>query len=201
MSNWHRREVDVKRPPAPGNFAITAAFSDLMVIGVGDHDGIISGTAAMARSMAWIRHAPMASVREHRDDGGARMRVDVFAPVPSPERVQRAWRAFVDERTVGEALIMRTPENVSKAFSGSTDRVPEGRPIPGAGVAEIYVRFRDWQIYYQPCKTGMVATARIAAWLSRYPLARVRETNGHVLLILIEIDEVCPDELKAVEQV
>jgi hypothetical protein len=121
------------------------------------------------------------------------------------------WQLFKDGKRSGQEMIMSTPKpsardrarggNFSRAFSGSEDRVPDGQPIKGSGVAEIFVRFRDWQIYYQPCKTGMVATARVASWLARYPLAAVRETSGQVLIVLIDIDDVCPDEFKTMEPI
>jgi hypothetical protein len=165
-ANWRRYEPDPKARPLPGRFALTAAYGDLMIAGVGnDVDGVATDVVAIARSIAWTRHAPVSSAREIRQ--GGRVRVDLFAISPAPAQVRAQWEAFQRNEAVGEALIMRTPASVSVGFTGSTDHVPEGTPIPGAGVAEIYVRFRDWLVYYQPCKTGMVATARVAAWLSR----------------------------------
>lgn len=119
---------------------------------------------------------------------------------PGRDSTERADRPARSADRVREDSMSQDP-STSRAFSGSNDRIPDGEPIRGAGVAEIFVRFRDWQIYYQPCKTGMVATARIASWLSRYPLAKVRETSKQMLIILIEIDEICPDEFKTQERV
>ncbi len=208
MSNARRHEPDPKARVLPGRFVVTPAFRDLTVVGIGDHDGIATMETAIARAMAWQGFAPLANARETRELDSGRARVELRSDVVAPEAVQEIWRAFIEGRRVGEEMIMKSgsaaPDrdpSTSRAFSGSKDRVPDGEPIRGTGVAEIFVRFRDWQIYYQPCKTGMVATARVAAWLSRYPLAKVRETSKQLLIILIDIDEICPDEFKTQERV
>lgn len=206
MGNWHRREPDPKARLLPGRFVVTSVFRDFTVIGVGDHDGIATVEAAIARAMAWQESAPLASARETRELDSGRTRVELRSDIAAPGIVQEIWRAFVEGRRVGEEMIMKSGDraldvSTSRVFSGSKDRIPDGEPIRGTGVAEIFVRFRDWQIYYQPCKTGMVATARIASWLSRYPLANVRETSKQMLIILIDIDEICPDEFKTQERV
>lgn len=43
-------------------------------------------------------------------------------------------------------------------------------------MTEILVRFRDgFVVTYPPCETGIVAYARAAAWIGRFPAARTRE--------------------------
>lgn len=210
MGNWRRREPDPQAKALPGCIVVTSVFSDLVVLGVGS-DGIATQTVATARAMAWQGFAPLAHAREFREiptktSPEARTRIELYAPdVAAPSAVRETWDAFTQGKRSGAEMIMAGAASLwntlSRAFSGSTDRIPDGTPIRGAGVAEIYVRFRDWQIYYQPCKTGMVATARVASWLARYPLASVRETSGQVLIVLIEIDEDCPDQFKTMEPV
>ena len=206
MSNARRHEPDPAARLLPGRFVVTPAFRDLTVVGIGDHDGISTMIAALARAMAWSGVAPLAVARETCEADTGRERVELRSDIRAPDAVQETWRAFKEGRRVGEEMIMATTDrpfdsnNSSRAFSGSEDRIPDGRPIRGTGIAEIFVRFRDWQIYYQPCKTGMVATARIASWLSRYPLAHVRETSTQLLIIVIDIDENCPEEFKTMER-
>jgi hypothetical protein len=66
------------------------------------------------------------------------------------------------------------------------------------GVAQVTIKFIDYIIPFSPNETVMVATARVSAWLNRYPLARTieRYLEGGHLAVCIEIDESCPDEWK-----
>lgn len=43
-------------------------------------------------------------------------------------------------------------------------------------MTEVLVKFRDgFVVTYPPCETGIVAYARAAAWIGRFPAARTRE--------------------------
>ena len=63
-------------------------------------------------------------------------------------------------------------------------------------MTEIFVKFTDYTITYPACETGTVAYARCAAWLMRYPHARVTEKLGKVATILIEPRCPVPDDLR-----
>ena len=63
-------------------------------------------------------------------------------------------------------------------------------------MTEIFVQFHNYLITYPVCQTGTVAYARVAAWLTRYPNARVEEKLGRVASIRIVIDAPVPDDLR-----
>ncbi len=70
-------------------------------------------------------------------------------------------------------------------------------------MTEIFIKFDDYIITYPPCETGTVAYARVTAWLTRYPHAKVIEKFGRsergaisYAQIKILVDEKVPPELR-----
>lgn len=63
-------------------------------------------------------------------------------------------------------------------------------------MTEIVVKFTDYVIPYPACGTGTVAYARVAAWLMRYPNAKVIEKMGKTMMIVIEPGCACPKEFR-----
>jgi hypothetical protein len=65
-------------------------------------------------------------------------------------------------------------------------------------MTEIFVQFKNYLIAYPVAKTGTVAYARVTAWITRYPNAKVEEiTTGPVWAIKITINENVPDDLRS----
>ena len=75
---------------------------------------------------------------------------------------------------------------------------PDPPAVKVRGVAQVTIKFADYIVPFQPNLSATTASARVAAWLSRYPMARMieRYLEGGHLAILIEIDEPCPDDFK-----
>lgn len=54
-------------------------------------------------------------------------------------------------------------------------------------MTEVLVKFRDgFTIAYPGCETGIVAYARAAAWIGRYPSARTREFSQRREILLVD---------------
>jgi hypothetical protein len=69
----------------------------------------------------------------------------------------------------------------------------------GDPMTEVIVKFTDYLIPFSEIQTGTVSYARVASWLTRYPLARITEKLGKMTTIVIDTGVPCPPELRADE--